>query len=92
MDIQMPKQDGVVTVRKLRELGINTPVILLSMYSKDEYIFDGLRAGASGYLTKDVGRAELVEAIRTVHGGGSMLQSVIANRLIERMASDESRD
>ena len=90
MDIQMPKQDGVVTVRKLRELGINTPVILLSMYSKDEYIFDGLRAGASGYLIKDVGRAELVDAIRTVHGGGSMLQSVIANRLIERMAGDES--
>ena len=62
----------------------------LSVYSKDEYIFDGLRAGASGYLIKDVGRAELVDAIRTVHGGGSMLQSVIANRLIERMAGDES--
>ena len=90
MDIQMPKLDGVETVRKLRELGINTPVILLSVYAKDEYIFDGLRAGARGYLTKDVGGAELVEAIKTVHEGGSMLQPVIASRLAERIAIDEA--
>ncbi len=56
----------------------------------DEYIFDGLRAGARGYLMKDVGRAELVSAIRTVHEGGSLLQPVIANRLIERLAIDEA--
>jgi len=90
MDIQMPKQDGVETVRKLRQLGINTPVILLSVYATDEYIFDGLRAGARGYLMKDVGRAELVEAIKTVHDGGSLLQPVIANRLVERIAIDEA--
>ena len=90
MDIQMPKQDGVETVRKLRELGIDIPVILLSVYVKDEYIFDGLRAGAKGYLMKDIGRAELVAAIRTVHEGGSLLQPVIANRLVERMAIDEA--
>jgi DNA-binding NarL/FixJ family response regulator len=53
MDIQMPNLDGVETVGKLRQLGIATPVILLSVYSKDEYIFDGLRAGARGYLMKD---------------------------------------
>jgi len=90
MDIQMPKQDGVETVRKLRQLGIDTPVILLSVYVKDEYIFDGLRAGAKGYLTKDVDRAELVAAIKTVHEGGSLLQPMIANRLVERMAIDEA--
>ncbi len=90
MDIQMPKQDGVETVRKLRELSIATPVILLSVYDKDEYIFDGLRAGAKGYLMKDVGRADLVAAIKTVHGGGSLLQPIIANRLVERMAIDKA--
>jgi len=90
MDIQMPKQDGVETVRKLRQLGIDTPVILLSVYVKDEYIFDCLRAGAKGYLTKDVDRAELVAAIKTVHEGGSLLQPMIANRLVERMAIDEA--
>ena len=90
MDIQMPNQDGVETVRKLRQLGIDTPVILLSVYVKDEYIFDGLRAGAWGYLMKDVGRAELIEAIKTVHEGGSLLQPMIANRLVERMAIVEA--
>ncbi len=90
MDIQMPKQDGVETVRKLRELSIDTPVILLSVYDKDEYIFDGLRAGAKGYLMKDVGRADLVAAIKTVYGGGSLLQPIIANRLVERMAIDKA--
>ena len=90
MDIQMPKLDGVETVRKLRQLGLDTPVILLSVYSKDEYIFDGLRAGARGYLMKDVGRAELVEAIKTVHEGGTLLQPVIASRLVERIAIDEA--
>ena len=90
MDIQMPKLDGVETVRKLRQLGIDTPAILLSVYANDEYIFDGLRAGARGYLMKDVGRVELVHAIRTVHEGGSLLQPVIANRLVERMAIDEA--
>ena len=88
MDIQMPKLNGVETVRKLRHLGIDTPIILLSVYANDEYIFDGLRAGAKGYLLKDVGRAELIEAIKTVHEGGSLLQPVIANRLVERMATD----
>ena len=90
MDIQMPKQDGVETVRKLRELSIDTPVILLSVYDKDEYIFDGLRAGAKGYLMKDVGRADLIAAIKTVYGGGSLLQPIIANRLVERMAIDKA--
>ena len=86
MDIQMPKLDGVQTVRKLRELGIDTPVILLSVFAKDEYIFDGLRAGARGYLMKDVGQVELMQAIKTVHEGGSLLQPVIASRLAERIA------
>ena len=86
----MPKLDGVETVRRLRQLGIDTPVVLLSVYAKDEYIFDGLRAGARGYLMKDVGRAELVQAIKTVHAGGSLLQPVIANRLVERMAIDQA--
>ena len=90
MDIQMPKLDGVETVRKLRQLGIDTPIILLSVYANDEYIFDGLRAGARGYLMKDVDQGELVEAIRTLNEGGSLLQPIIANRLVERMAIDEA--
>ena len=88
LDIQMPKLDGVETIRRLRELGLETQIILLSVYAKDEYIFDGLRAGASGYLLKDVAADDLANAIRTVHGGGSLLQPVIAKRLIERLDAE----
>ena len=59
------------------------------MYATDEYIFGGLRAGADGYLLKDVSRAELASAIRTVHEGGSLLHSVVAKRLIEQLDNKE---
>ena len=85
LDIQMPKLDGVETLKRLRELGVLTPVILLSVYTKDEYIFEGLRAGARGYLLKDIAGDELVSAIQRVHEGGSLLQPLIARRLIERL-------
>ena len=88
LDIQMPRLDGVDTTRRLRELELETQVILLSVYAKDEYIFDGLRAGARGYLLKDVGEDDLVRAIKTVHGGGSLLEPVIAKRLIEQLEGE----
>ena len=88
LDIQMPGLDGVETTKRLRELKLDTKVILLSVYAKDEYIFDGLRAGARGYLLKDVAEDELVGAIKMVHGGGSLLEPVIATRLIERLDTE----
>ena len=92
MDIRMPKLDGVDTLRRLRELGIDTPVILLSVYVEDEHIFEGLKAGARGYLTKDVSRDDLTQAIRTVYEGGSLLQPVIASRLIRRLDTEPATD
>ena len=85
LDISMPKLDGVETLRRVNELGLQTRVILLSVYATDEYIFDGLRAGAVGYLLKDVSRDDLANAIRTVHDGGSQLHPLVAKRLIEQM-------
>lgn len=84
IDVRMPGLDGVATIRRLRELGIDQPVILMSTYAKDEYIFEGLAAGARGYLLKDASRQDLVGAIRAVHDGGSLLQPVIASRLFAR--------
>lgn len=92
MDVRMPKLDGVDTLRRLRELGIDTPVILLSAYVEDEHIFEGLKAGARGYLTKDVSRHDLTQAIRTVQEGGSLLQPVIASRLIRRLDTEPATD
>ncbi len=71
-------------------MGIGARVILLSVYARDEYIFEGLRAGAQGYLMKDVSRDELMHAIRTVHGGGSLLQPVIASRLIQGLGTQDA--
>ncbi len=90
MDIQMPTLDGVEAMRRMQELGLNTPVILLSVYAKDEYIFEGLRAGARGYLLKDVDRDELVQAIRSVHAGSSLFQPLIASRLVQRLSGEEA--
>jgi DNA-binding NarL/FixJ family response regulator len=87
VDVQMPGLDGVATARRLRELGIETPVILLSVFTKDEQIFEGLRAGARGYLMKDVGARDLANAIRTVHGGGSLIPPVIAERSISQFVA-----
>lgn len=83
LDVQMPKMDGVETVKRLGQMGLDARVILMSIYAKDEYIFEGLRAGARGYLGKEVGRNELIEAIREVHAGGSLLKPVAASRLVE---------
>ena len=85
LDIHMPKMDGVETMKRLRELSPEIRVILLSVYAKDEYIFDGLRAGARGYLLKDIGEDELVRAIKTVHAGGSLLPPVVAERLVDQL-------
>ena len=90
LDISMPKLDGVSTMRQISELGLQTRVILLSAYATDEYIFDGLKAGAGGYLLKDVSRSELANAIRIVHEGGSLLHPVIAKRLIEQLDNKET--
>ena len=91
MDVKMPKLDGVESIRQMRKLGLNAPVILLSAYSDEEYVFEGLRAGARGYLLKDVDRHELVHAIRTVHEGGSSLQPVIVHRLIDTLAGESGK-
>lgn len=92
MDVQMPNLDGVETLQRLRELGLEVRVILLSVYAKDEQVFEGLKAGARGYLTKDIGRDDLIQAVRTVHEGGSLLQPVIASRLIQRLDTEPSSE
>ena len=92
LDVQMPRLDGIGTLKKMDESGLNVPVILLSVFSKDAYIVDGMRAGASGYLLKDVTRPDLLHAIRTVAQGGSLIQPVVARRLMERFDNPSGPD
>ncbi|MEP7358616.1 MAG: response regulator transcription factor [Anaerolineales bacterium] len=82
MDVQMPLLDGVAATRRLREVLPACRVILLTTFDDDEYVFEGLRAGAVGYLLKDVPSARLVEAIRAAARGESFLQPSVAAKVV----------
>ncbi|MFO7170863.1 MAG: response regulator transcription factor [Chloroflexota bacterium] len=82
MDVQMPVLDGVQATAELTRSVPTARVIILTTFDYDSYVFDGIRAGASGFLLKDTPAAELLAAIRRVHGGESIVQPSVAARLI----------
>ena len=87
MDIRMPELDGLAaTERILEECGDQVRIIVLTTFDPDEYIYRALRAGASGFLLKDIPPEGLVAAVRTVADGGALLDPVITRRLIGRFA------
>lgn len=85
MDLRMPVLDGVAATRQLLSSGLGCRVIMLTTFNDDEYIFDGLRAGASGYLLKDASADELMVAIRTVANGESFLQPSITSKVVAEL-------
>ena len=82
MDMQMPGMDGVQATAELARILPEVRVIILTTFDYDSYVFEGIRAGASGYLLKDTPAVELLAAIRRVHGGESIVQPSVAARLI----------
>jgi DNA-binding NarL/FixJ family response regulator len=82
MDVQMPVLDGVAATRRLRDEQPGCRVILLTTFDDDEYVFEGLRAGAVGYLLKDAPSARLVEAIQAAARGESFLQTSVTAKLL----------
>lgn len=86
MDIRMPEMDGVEATRRLVSENENALVIILTTFDDDQYIFEGLRAGALGYLLKDVSGSELAEAIRTVHAGGALIEPSVARKMFAEFA------
>ncbi|HEV8687760.1 MAG TPA: response regulator transcription factor [Gaiellaceae bacterium] len=91
MDLMMPRADGIEAIRQVRERRPATRVIALTSFLDDDKLFPAVRAGAAGYLLKDVQPQELVSAIRTVHGGESLLHPAAAARLMAEVASDGGR-
>jgi DNA-binding NarL/FixJ family response regulator len=88
MDIRMPGVDGLEATRRvLAEHGDAVRVIVLTTFDADAYVFEALRAGASGFLLKDTPEEQLVAAIRVVAGGEAMLAPAVTRRLVERFAA-----
>jgi NarL family two-component system response regulator LiaR len=88
IDLVMPRMDGIEAIRRLRERAPAARAIVLSSFIDDDKLFPAVRAGAAGYLLKDVQPQELVEAIRTVHAGGALLHPQVAARLLEEMTEN----
>jgi len=85
MDLRMPVMDGVLATRRLRDLFQNIRVIVLTTFDDDETVFDGLRAGAVGYLLKDVSSEKLYEAIRAAARGEYFMQPSITAKVISEL-------
>lgn len=79
LDVRMPQMDGLEVLRR-----VSAKVIILTTFELDEYVFEALRAGASGFLTKDAEPTEILRAIRVVAAGDSLLSPAVTRRVIER--------
>ena len=83
MDVRMPEVDGIEATRRLLGQGVETKVVMLTTFDMDEYVYDALRAGASGFLLKDVPPEQLVDGIRSVASGDALLAPTVTRRVIE---------
>lgn len=86
LDLEMPEVDGVEALRRLRATFPEVRVIVFTAFDSDERIVEALRAGAQGYLLKGAPRDEIFGAIRVVREGGSLLQPVVASKLLRHMS------
>jgi DNA-binding NarL/FixJ family response regulator len=86
MDVRMPDVDGIEATRRIVASGAPTRIVMLTTYDVDEYVFAALRAGASGFMLKDVRPAELVDGVRVVAAGDALLAASVTRRLLDRFA------
>lgn len=89
LDLELPGMDGVQALEQLKRLGQPVRAIAFTAFDTDERILSAVRAGARGYLLKGAPREELFTAIRVVNAGGSLLQPLVASRLLERFSADQ---
>jgi DNA-binding NarL/FixJ family response regulator len=89
MDISMPKMDGISATREIRSLLPQTAVIILTAHEEDEQVFEGIKAGAQGYLLKDAELEDLSRAIRTVHTGDTIIAPDLAQKMLNTFESSK---
>jgi len=87
MDVRMPNLDGVEATRRIVSAGSRARILILTTFDLDEYVYEAIRAGASGFLLKDVRPPQLVEAIRVVADGEALLAPTVTRRLLDRFAA-----
>ena len=86
MDVRMPVFDGIEATRRIMAAGLETRVLILTTFDLDEYVYEGLRAGASGFLLKDTPPAQLLDGVRLVAAGEALLAPSVTRRLVEEFA------
>ena len=89
MDLRMPKLDGIEAIRQIRARYPAIEIVILTTYDDDEYIVQGLRAGARGYLLKDTSRQVLFDAIRAAARGESLLPSAVVEKVVAHLAAPQ---
>jgi DNA-binding NarL/FixJ family response regulator len=87
MDVRMPGMNGIEATRRVVLSGVESRVLILTTFDLDEYVYEALKVGASGFLLKDVTAAQLVEGVRVVAAGEAMLAPTVTRRLLERFAA-----
>ncbi|MFI6822752.1 response regulator [Micromonospora sp. NPDC050187] len=90
LDLRMPHRDGIWALRQLREHGVDVPVLVLTTFDDDTLVLDALRAGARGYLLKDVTLEQLTRAVETLAAGGTLVAASITDRLLRAIRSAPS--
>jgi DNA-binding NarL/FixJ family response regulator len=90
VDISMPLMSGIEATERMKALQPSLAVLILTAYDDDQYVFAVLRAGAAGYLLKDVPSAEVVRAIRLVHAGEPVLHPAIARKVMARFSAEQA--
>ena len=91
MDVRMPVMNGIEATRRIADGDDSPRVLVLTTFDVDEYVYDALRAGASGFLLKDAPEDQLIAGIRIVSDGGSLFAPTVTRRLIERFAARRPR-
>ena len=84
MDVRMPNMNGIEATRRILASGVESHVLILTTFDLDEYVYEALRAGASGFMLKDVTARQLVDGVRVVASGEALLAPTVTRRLLER--------
>ncbi|HET6486855.1 MAG TPA: response regulator transcription factor [Spirochaetia bacterium] len=86
MDLRMPGMDGVEAIRRIRGTDSEAKILVLTTFDEDALVFESVRAGARGYVLKDLGGTQLAQAIRTIAAGGAALQPTVARKVMDAFA------